>query len=54
MVFSIARNFTIALLELCRARNKPDKVATFIQDTEELAQEEIDAILNHNSRCKSY
>ena len=54
MVFSIVSNITIALLELCCARNKPDKVTTTIQDIEELAQEEIDRILNHHSRCKYY
>ena len=54
MVFSIISNITIALLELCCARNKPDKVVTIIQDMEELAQEEIDRILNHHSKCKCY
>ena len=54
MVFSIVSNIMIALLELCCARNKPDKVATITQDMEELAQEEIDRILNHHSKCKCY
>ncbi len=54
MVFSIVSNITIALLELCCARKKPDKVATIIQDMDELAQEEIDRILNHHSKCKCY
>ena len=54
MVFSIISNITIALLELCCARNKPDKVAIIIQDMEELTPEEIDRILNHHSKCKRY
>ena len=54
MVFSIVSNIMIALLELCCARNKPDKVSTIIQDMEDLAQEELDMILRHHSRCKCY
>ena len=54
MVFSIVSNIMIALLELRCARNKPDKVATITQDMEEFAQEEIDRILNHHSKCKCY
>ena len=54
MVFSIVSNIMIALLELCCARNKPDKVATITQDMEDLAQEEIDRIPNHDSKCKCY
>ena len=54
MVFSIVSNIMIALLELCCARNKPDKVATIISDMEELAAEEIERILSHHSKCKCY
>ena len=54
MVFSVFSNIAIALLELCCARNKPDKVSTIIQDMEDLAQEEIDKILSYHSRCKCY
>ena len=52
MVFSVFSNIAIALLELCCARNKPDKVSTIIQDMEDFAQEELDLILRHHSRCK--
>jgi len=51
MVFSILSSIMVALLELCCARSKPDKVATVILEMEELVQEEIDGILNH---CKCY
>ena len=54
MVFSVFSNIAVALLELCCARNKPDKVSTTIQDMEDLAQEELDRILMHHSRCKCY
>ena len=54
MVSSVVTNITIALFELCCARIKPDKVATIILEMEELAQEEIDRILNHHSKCKRY
>ena len=54
MVFSVFSNIAVALLELCCARTKPDKVASILQDTEELAQEETDRILMHHSRCKCY
>ena len=32
MLFNVVSNITIAFLELCCARNKPDKVSTIIQD----------------------
>ena len=54
MVFSIISNIMIAFLELCCARNKPDKVATIISDMEGLAAEEIERILSHHSKCKCY
>jgi hypothetical protein len=54
MVFSVISNITIALLEMCCARNKPDKVMSIIQDMEDLAQEEIDRILRHHNRCRCY
>ena len=54
MVFSILSSIMVALLELRCVRSKPDKVATIIQDMEDLAQEEIDRILNHHSKCKCY
>ena len=54
MVFSVFSNIAVALLELCCARNKPDRVVSIIQDMEDLAQEEIDRILKHHSRCKCY
>ena len=54
MVFSVISNIMLAFLELCCSRNKPDKVSTIIQDMEELAQEELDLILRHHSRCKCY
>ena len=56
MVFSIISNITIAFLELCCARNKPDKVATIISDVEELAAEVIERILRFHSsiKCKCY
>ena len=54
MVFSVFSNIAVALLELCSARNEPDKVSTIIQDMEDLAQEELDRILRHHSRCKCY
>ena len=54
MVFSVVSNIAIALLELCCARNKPDKVSTIIQDMEDLAQEEIDKIVSYHSSCKCY
>ena len=54
MVFSIISNITITFLELCCARNKPDKVATIISDMEELAAEEIERILSHHRKCKCY
>ena len=54
MVFSVISNIMIALLELCCARSKPDKVATIISDME-LAAEEIERILSHhNNKCKCY
>ena len=49
MVFSIISNIMIAFLELCCARNKPDKVSTIISDREELEAEEIERILSHHS-----
>ena len=52
--FNVVSNITIAFLELCCARNKPDKVSTIIQDMEDLAQEELDRIIRHHSRCKCY
>ena len=54
MVFSVISNITIALLEMCCARNKPDKVMSITQDMEDSAQEEIDRILRHHNRCRCY
>jgi len=44
----------VALLELCCARSKPDKVATILLDMEELAQEEIEKILSHHNKRKCF
>ena len=52
MVFSILSNITIALLELCCARSKPDKVATNLLDIQELAQEETEKILSYHNKRK--
>ena len=54
MVFSILSNIMVALLELCCARTKPDKVATILLDMEELAQEETEKILSHRNKCKCF
>ena len=54
MVFSLVSNIMIALLELCCARSKPDKVATILLDMEELAQDEIDKILSYHNKCKCF
>ena len=54
MVFSVISNIMLAFLELCCSRNKPDKVSTIMQDMEDLAQEELDRIIRHHSRCKCY
>ncbi len=51
LICSMLSNFMKAFVELCSARNKPDKVSTIIQDMEDLAQEEIDNILSYHSRC---
>ena len=52
MVFSILSNITVALLELCCARSKPDKVATILLDMEELAQEGFDKTLRYDNKRK--
>lgn len=52
MVFGVLSNIMLAFLELCCARNKPDKVGKIMLDMEELAQEEIDRILSYHSRSK--
>ena len=52
MVFRIFSSVMVALLELCCARSKPDKVAKILLDMEELAQEEIEKILSHHNKCK--
>ncbi len=49
-LFSVVSNIMIAFLELCCARNNPDKVSTI----KDLAPEEIDKILSYHSRCKCY
>ena len=54
MAFSILSSVMVALLELCCARSKPDKVATILLDMEELAQEEIEKILSHHNKCKCF
>ena len=53
MVFGVVCNITIAILEPCCARSKPDKVATILLGTEELAQEEIDKILSYHNKHKN-
>ncbi len=54
MVFSVISNIMLAFLVLCCSRNKPDKVSTIMKDMEDLAQEELDRIIRHHSRCKCY
>ncbi len=54
MIFRMLSNVMIALLELCCAINKPDKVSTITQDMKGLAQEETNKIVSYHSRCKCY
>ena len=52
MFFRILSSIMVALLELCCARSKPDKVATILLDVEELAQEETEKILSYHNKRK--
>ena len=51
MAFSILSSITVALLALCCARSKPNKVATILFDMES-AQDEIEKILSYHSKRK--
>ena len=68
MIFTSVSSIMAALLELCCARSKPDKVAALMldpavgvafggarspaRDTEEMAQQETDKILSYHNKRK--